>query len=84
MRKVLYDMGATYLFESVDVRQGIRHWLRVCRFGDQGPNSGRERFVLGLPGNPLAYCPVFIAAASGWHEDMPLPELDSAVLVKTW
>ncbi len=37
---------------------------------ETGPNPGRERFVLGLPGNPCyLHCPVFVfAAASGWHE----------------
>ena len=47
-------MGATYLFESVDVRPGHPALAARLPVPETGPNSGRERFVLGLPGNPLA------------------------------
>ena len=83
VRKVLNDMGATYLFESVDVRPGHPALAARLPVPETGPNSGRERFVLGLPGNPLAaytalysYLPPLLAGM----RDMPLPELDSAVL----
>ena len=83
VRKVLNDMGATYLFESVDVRPGHPALAARLPVPEKGPNSGRERFVLGLPGNPLAaytalysYLPPLLAGM----RDMPLPELDSAVL----
>ena len=83
VRKVLNDMGATYLFESVDVRPGHPALAARLPIPETGPNSGRERFVLGLPGNPLAaytalysYLPPLLAGM----RDMPLPELDSAVL----
>ena len=52
VRKVLNDMGATYLFESVDVRPGHPALAARLPVPEKGPNSGRERFVLGLPGNP--------------------------------
>ena len=51
VRKVLNDMGATYLFESVDVRPGHPALAARLQVPETGPNSGRERFVLGLPGN---------------------------------
>ena len=80
---LLNDMGATYLFESVDVRPGHPALAARLPIPETGPNSGRERFVLGLPGNPLAaytalysYLPPLLAGM----RDMPLPELDSAVL----
>ena len=83
VRKVLNDMGATYLFESVDVRPGHPALAARLPVPEKGPNSGRERFVLGLPGNPLAaytalysYLPPLLAGM----RDMSLPELDSAVL----
>ncbi len=83
VRKALKDVGASYIFESVDVRPGHPALAARLPVPQTGPNAGRERFVLGLPGNPLAaytalyaYLPPLLAGLRA----MPFPTADSAIL----
>lgn len=85
VRKALNDLGATYIFESVDVRPGHPALAASLPVPETGPNAGHQRFVLGLPGNPLAaytalysYLPPLLAGL----RSMPLPAADAAVLAE--
>ena len=83
VRQTLTDIGAEYIFESVQVRPGHPALAAKIPAPAEGMNAGQERLVLGLPGNPLAaytalysYLPVILAGLRG----LPIPALDRAEL----